>query len=124
MNFSEYKFFNESSHPLLSFSTTVNLIQEIPLLVSDYTQEGIRMSYVGSHSAFKVRNSYMQNGVDNSNGSKSSSSFMAAAPTSASHESGSGNPSKYSEKMMMSIWGLYNKYSVHNIKSHNPYGGN
>ena len=26
-------------------------------------------------------------------------------------------PSKYCDKMMNSIWGLYNRYSVHNFKS-------
>lgn len=27
------------------------------------------------------------------------------------------SPSKYCDKMMNSIWGLYNRYSVHNFKS-------
>jgi len=29
------------------------------------------------------------------------------------------NPAAYSSKMMTSIWGMYNKYSVHNLKSKN-----
>ena len=26
-------------------------------------------------------------------------------------------PTKYTSKMMNSIWGMYNKYSVHNLKA-------
>ncbi|KAK4874612.1 hypothetical protein RN001_013972 [Aquatica leii] len=29
------------------------------------------------------------------------------------------NPLKYNSKMMNSIWGLYNRYSVHNLKNKN-----
>jgi len=27
------------------------------------------------------------------------------------------NPTKYTSKAMMAIWGMYNRYSVHNFKS-------
>lgn len=32
------------------------------------------------------------------------------------------SPSKYCDKMMNSIWGLYNRYSVHNFKSNTSSG--
>ena len=35
---------------------------------------------------------------------------------------GDPSPSKYCDKMMNSIWGLYNRYSVHNFKSNTSSG--
>ncbi|ODM92095.1 Phosphatidylinositol transfer protein sfh5 [Orchesella cincta] len=77
-----------------------------------------RMSSIpmGAHAAFKVRNTLNANGERFDKQQQPSVSFTntdaAPQPT---------PPARYNSKLMNSVWGMYNRYSVHNIKSHIAY---
>jgi len=73
-----------------------------------------RMSSIpmGAHAAFKVRDS-LGRGDRNANEKQPSMSFSNA-------DAGQPQmtpPVRYNSKLMNSVWGMYNRYSVHNIKS-------
>jgi len=74
---------------------------------------------MGAHAAFKVRD-YMNSGK---NGGQGDFGYKqpAAGKNTTQDTFSSPPPLKYNEKMMMSIWGQYNRYSVHNMKSHNDF---
>jgi len=81
-------------------------------VVSSYKFQKMASVPFGMHAAQKVRhnmslvsNTKKQWQNDSSNTHNFSDNCMDYAP------------SKYCEKMMNSIWGLYNRYSVHNFKS-------
>jgi len=78
-------------------------------------------SMMGAHTAFKVREHLNENSNANSN-SKPMESFCQPKQTFAFSKkddlADANNIAKYSGKLMNSIWGQYNRYSVHNIKSH------
>ncbi|CAL8073518.1 unnamed protein product [Orchesella dallaii] len=78
-----------------------------------------RMSSIpmGAHAAFKVRNTLNANGDRFDKQQQPSVSFTNtdAAPPQPTP------PARYNSKLMNSVWGMYNRYSVHNIKSHISY---
>jgi len=70
---------------------------------------------MGAHAAFKVR--------DNLNGgppgAEKADRFAGAfSAKSMATDVQLYQPAQYNGKLMNSIWGMYNRYSVHNIKSH------
>jgi len=73
---------------------------------------------MGAHAAFKVRD-YINQGKSGGQGDSGYKHSVAGKNT--TEDMFSTQPSKYNEKMMMSIWGQYNRYSVHNMKSHNDF---
>jgi len=82
-----------------------------PVVSSNKSQKMASVPF-GMHAAQKVRHnmslastSKKQWQNDSSNAHSYPNNCMDSAP------------SKYCEKMMNSIWGLYNRYSVHNFKS-------
>jgi len=67
---------------------------------------------MGAFAAFKVRDQIKNSQSDEKPGSSQSSAKMSVTQTDCPD-----NPTKYSSKAMMAIWGMYNRYSVHNFKS-------
>jgi len=66
---------------------------------------------MGAHAAFRVREQ-----MNCQSGGKQGSSQNTMKVTLASNDC-PDNPTKYTSKAMMAIWNMYNRYSVHNIKS-------
>jgi len=65
----------------------------------------------GGYAAQKVRhNMTLSSNASNFDNKKKTHSYSNDMSVEIS-------PSKYCAKMMNSIWGLYNRYSVHNLKS-------
>jgi len=81
--------------------------------------EGSEMASIpmGVHAAFKVRESLNSGGGGCGNGKPPGQSSFQQTP-SPTNEMQYNPPAKYNGKLMNSIWGMYNRYSVHNIKSH------
>jgi hypothetical protein len=71
---------------------------------------------MGAHAAFKVR-SNLNCGERNEKQQPS----MSFANTEAAGAPQAQPPARYNSKLMNSVWGMYNRYSVHNIKSHIAY---
>jgi len=74
---------------------------------------------MGVHAAFKIRDH--MNGNSSSQEKERYTSSFQAQPSSMSTETKVNQPAQYNGKLMNSIWGMYNRYSVHNIKSHIAY---
>jgi len=70
---------------------------------------------MGAHAAFKVRNTLNANGDRFDKQQQPSFTNTDAAPPQPTP------PARYNSKLMNSVWGMYNRYSVHNIKSHISY---
>jgi len=92
-------------------NSLLTLSDPIAVLPSNRFQKMASVPF-GMHAAQKVRhNMSLASNIekqwknDSSNTRNYSDNCMDSAP------------SKYCEKMMNSIWGLYNRYSVHNFKS-------
>jgi len=111
--------------PVTAITSTI--VKPSSLLPCTYSEKQAEMS--GAFAALKVRDNINTSKDGNGSGSgsswagsdqKSQSSHFQSTSIKATGDRDS-NPVKYNEKFMMSIWGLYNKYSVHNIKSHNTF---
>ncbi|CAG7828272.1 unnamed protein product [Allacma fusca] len=94
---------NESSHSLISAflpcrSCGTGKMSSMPM---------------GAYAAFKVRDN-MNSQSDGKQGPSQQCTMKMTPPTSNDCPD---NPTKYTSKAMMAIWGMYNRYSVHNFKS-------
>jgi len=71
----------------------------------------------GAHAAFKVRDKL--GGGPPGPDSRSGRQFTPpSAHQTTLNEAPTSQPVQYNAKIMNAIWGMYNRYSVHNIKSH------
>ncbi|OXA52194.1 uncharacterized protein LOC110852397 isoform X2 [Folsomia candida] len=78
-----------------------------------YTRTGEMSSIpMGAFAAYKVRDN------NNSGASAQERTFSFQAQSTASSEMKCDQPEQYNGKLMKAVWGIYNRYSVHNIKSH------
>ncbi|XP_049950881.1 uncharacterized protein LOC126458098 [Schistocerca serialis cubense] len=106
-------------------STAAARVDTVHLLLFDSCLACHKMSAFpqGMHAAYKVRSNLQK--YESMTKADRQSSFSS----SSTDNSGSGNyphmgnkfmeelPTKYNDKLMKSIWGFYNRYSVHNLKT-------
>jgi len=79
---------------------------------------------MGAHAAFKVRDHLNGKGSSGPgrNEQRSSGSSGYQPPQQVPQNDMSYDPpAQYNGKLMNSIWGIYNRFSTHNIKSHIAY---